>query len=94
MAENRGSTPAPAFMGAPSGVDAARLDLMEQAKALQFLAMQAQADAMRLPDERLDEKHTTPKSQVFERVGPDGTVIMRVNADGAPVDAEGKPTTP
>lgn len=65
--------------------DAARFDLMEQAKALQFLAQQAAADAMKLPDERLDEMHAEPLAQVFERVGPDGKVYMRVNANGEEV---------
>lgn len=68
--------------------DVARMDLMEQAKALQFLAAQAQADAMRLPDERLDEMHKEPNSQVFERIGPDGKVFMRVNANGEEVKAK------
>jgi hypothetical protein len=65
--------------------DVARFDLMEQAKALQFLARQAEADAMRLPDRRLDEIHDKPLAQVFERVGPDGKVYARVNANGEPV---------
>jgi hypothetical protein len=65
--------------------DVARLDLMEQAQALQFLAAQARADAMRLPDHRLDEMHDAPLTQVFERVGPDGKVYARVNANGEPV---------
>jgi hypothetical protein len=65
--------------------DTVRMDLMEQAKALQFLAAQAAADAMRLPDQRLDEMHDEPMTQVFERVGPDGKVISRVNANGEEV---------
>jgi hypothetical protein len=66
---------------------AMRMDLMEQARALQFLARQAEIDAVRLPDERLDEMHAEPLSQVFERVGPDGKVFMRVNANGEEVKA-------
>lgn len=75
----------PAAARADAPADAARMDLMEQAKALQFLAAQAAADAMRLPDQRLDEMHDEPMTQVFERVGPDGKVIMRVNANGEEV---------
>jgi hypothetical protein len=68
--------------------DAVRMDLMKQAQALQFLAAQATADAMRLPDQRLDEMHDAPLTQVFERVGPDGKVYARVNANGEEVKAK------
>lgn len=67
--------------------DAMRMDLMEQVRALQFLARQAEIEAVRLPDQRLDEMHREPLSQVFERVGPDGKVFMRVNANGEEVKA-------
>lgn len=88
-AQDNKTDDAPPAPSAPS--DAARFDLMEQAKALQFLARQAEAEAMRLPEQRLDEQHKEPLSQVFERVGPDGKVYMRVNGNGEQVDASGKP---
>lgn len=69
----------------PAQRDVVRMDLMEQAKALQFLAAQAAADAMRLPEHRLDELHDEPLQQVFEKIGPNGKVYARVNANGEEV---------
>lgn len=83
MAEKRDDEPR-----AADGQTAMRMDLMEQARALQFLARQAEIEAVRLPEKRLDELHAEPLTQVFEVLGPDGKVMRRVNANGDEVKAK------
>lgn len=69
------------------------MSLEEQARVLADLHARQVAQAGRLPEPRLDEKHEAPLSQpfrVFDGIGDDGKPTYReVDANGQPLGKSG-----